>query len=159
MATAKAGCRKIRFRKSNNHHANGRNDTVEIFVHDKLVAGPITAANMSLSKGLASEEAMSTLMNPASDLSLKLICNCMQSDLMAGDALADIRTEDMNDEDEVDFNILGQIHLDTTERGVSVGAMPGNGEPLETDDELEELERQEVELMMREDAYFDFSGI
>lgn len=53
-----------------------KSDSVAILVHDKVVAGPISAPSLSLAKGLASERARAVLEDSKSDLSLANICDC-----------------------------------------------------------------------------------
>ena len=53
-----------------------RNDSVAILVHDIMVAGPVTAANLSLAKGLAAERARAILEDPNSEHCLSRLCNC-----------------------------------------------------------------------------------
>ena len=47
-------------RKSQSNVDLRRNDSVSVIVHDIVVVGPITATNLSLSKGLAAEHVPAT---------------------------------------------------------------------------------------------------
>ena len=47
-----------------------------MLVHDIVVAGPVTAGNLPLAKGLASERARQVLEDPRSEFSLKRLCDC-----------------------------------------------------------------------------------
>jgi endoribonuclease Dicer len=53
-----------------------RNDSVAILVHDIMVAGPVTAANLSLAKGLAAERARAILEDRNSEHCLSRLCDC-----------------------------------------------------------------------------------
>ena len=85
------------FRKSQTITEGRKTDSVAILVHNKLVAGPISAPNLSLAKGLASERARAVLEDPKSDLSLKKLCDCaknMEVDPSPAATMADIETEE-----------------------------------------------------------------
>ena len=56
-----------------------KNDSVSVLVHDVVVAGPVTAGNLPLAKGLASERARQVLEDPRSEFSLKRLCDCTKS--------------------------------------------------------------------------------
>lgn len=47
-----------------------------MIVHDKEVVGPITASNLSLSKGLAAERARNLLGDPDFEMNLTRLCDC-----------------------------------------------------------------------------------
>jgi len=64
------------FRKSQLNAESKRNDSVAILVHDVMVAGPVTAANLSLAKGLAAERARTVLEDPNSEHCLSRLCDC-----------------------------------------------------------------------------------
>ncbi|KAA1477124.1 hypothetical protein DENSPDRAFT_571422 [Dentipellis sp. KUC8613] len=74
--TAKSGCRRIKIPKSRSHPDSVRIDTINVFVHDVLVAGPVTATNVSVAKAFACEHARTVLQNQDSDLSLARLCDC-----------------------------------------------------------------------------------
>ncbi|KAF7971447.1 hypothetical protein HWV62_21012 [Athelia sp. TMB] len=95
--TSCSGCRRIAFQKSQTITDGRKIDSVAILVHNKLVAGPISAPNLSLAKGLASERARAVLEDPKSDLSLKKLCDCaknMEVDPSPAATMADVGTEE-----------------------------------------------------------------
>jgi len=49
---------------------------VSVIVHDIAVVGPITATNLSLSKGLAAERARNLLCDPNFEMNLARLCDC-----------------------------------------------------------------------------------
>jgi endoribonuclease Dicer len=49
-----------------------------VVVHDIVVVGPITATNLSLSKGLAAERARTVLADSTFDKSLEKLCDCVR---------------------------------------------------------------------------------
>ncbi|KAH7928196.1 P-loop containing nucleoside triphosphate hydrolase protein [Leucogyrophana mollusca] len=75
-----AGCRRISFQqvKSQSSADMRRNDSISVVVHDVVVIGPITAANLPLSKGLAAERARILLDDASSDRCLAKLCDCMK---------------------------------------------------------------------------------
>ncbi|KAG1788633.1 uncharacterized protein HD556DRAFT_1496549 [Suillus plorans] len=58
---AAAGCRRISFQKKRSNPDFWRNDSVFVVMHDVIVVSPITATNLSLSKGLAADRARTVL--------------------------------------------------------------------------------------------------
>jgi len=74
--TSCSGCRRITFQKSQLNAESKRNDSIAILVHDAMVAGPVTAANLSLAKGLAAERARTVLEDPNSEHCLSRLCDC-----------------------------------------------------------------------------------
>jgi endoribonuclease Dicer len=75
---AAAGCRRISFQKTQSNPDLRRNDSVSVVVHDVVVVGPITATNLSLSKGLAAERARTVLADSTFDKSLEKLCDCVR---------------------------------------------------------------------------------
>lgn len=63
-------------RKSQSNADLRRNDSVSVIVHDIAVVGPITATNLSLSKGLAAERARNLLSDPNFEMNLARLCDC-----------------------------------------------------------------------------------
>ncbi|KAG9318230.1 hypothetical protein JVU11DRAFT_311 [Chiua virens] len=76
---ATQGCKRIAFQKSQSNAELRRNDSVAVIVHEVVVAGPITASNLSLSKGLAAERARAILDDPSHEMSLVLVCDCRKA--------------------------------------------------------------------------------
>jgi endoribonuclease Dicer len=66
------------FRKTQSNPDLRRNDSVSVVVHDIVVVGPITATNLSLSKGLAAERARTVLADSTFDKSLEKLCDCVR---------------------------------------------------------------------------------
>ena len=66
-------------RKSQSNAELRRNDSVSVIVHEHVVAGPITASNLSLSKGLAAERARAILGDPSHEMSLVRLCDCRRA--------------------------------------------------------------------------------
>ncbi|OBZ75101.1 Endoribonuclease Dicer 3a [Grifola frondosa] len=73
---ARSGCSQIKFQKSQSVPEVKRYDSVSVIVHGITVVGPITAQNLSLSKGLAAEDARIVLGDPESEYSFSRICDC-----------------------------------------------------------------------------------
>lgn len=99
---------------------NRRNDSFSILVHDVVVVGPITAANLSLAKGLAAERARSVLGDPNSEHSLSRLCDCgkkmVVDSVTSPDVGADIeklrpepQDKPLNDETEEGFAKLAEM--------------------------------------------------
>ncbi|EGO21809.1 hypothetical protein SERLADRAFT_441040 [Serpula lacrymans var. lacrymans S7.9] len=117
---ASSGCRRISFRKTQSHAELRRNDSVSVVVHDVVVAGPITASNLSLSKGLAAERARILLDDHSSDQCLTSLCDCSmamkpqvpQVSLAIPDE-NDI-SKPVSDENEEGFATIAQRKLDET---------------------------------------------
>jgi endoribonuclease Dicer len=95
-----------------------RNDSVAILVHDIMVAGPVTAANLSLAKGLAAERARTVLEDPTSQHCLARLCDCgkkMDVDatmVISVDADIDIKGKPdiaLNDETEEGFAKIAEM--------------------------------------------------
>jgi endoribonuclease Dicer len=102
----------VHLRKSQMNAESRRNDSVAILVHDIIVSGPVTAANLSLAKGLAAERARNVLEDPNSEYCLSRLCDCgkkMDIDASASAAVdADIELQGkseiaLNDETEEGF--------------------------------------------------------
>lgn len=66
-------------RKSQSNAELRRNDSVSVIAHDLVVAGPITASNLSLSKGLAAERARAILGDPNHEMNLVRLCDCRRA--------------------------------------------------------------------------------
>ena len=95
-----------------------RNDSVAILVHDIVVAGPVTGANLSMAKGLAAERARTVLEDPKSEHCLSHLCDCgkkMDVDASAAvSADADIELQGkpdvaLNDETEEGFAKIAEM--------------------------------------------------
>ncbi|KIK99753.1 hypothetical protein PAXRUDRAFT_822437 [Paxillus rubicundulus Ve08.2h10] len=76
---AVGGCKRIAFQKSQSNTELRRNDSVSVIVHDIVVVGPITAGNLSLSKGLAAERARALLGDPSFEMNLARLCDCRKT--------------------------------------------------------------------------------
>jgi len=96
-----------------------RNDSVSVIVHDIAVVRPITATNLSLSKGLAAERARN-LFDPNFEMNLARLCNCGKTPIVVPpdsddlidsivDALAAPR---LSDETEEGFATLAKQKLE-----------------------------------------------
>lgn len=66
-------------RKSQSNAELRRNDSVSVIVHELVVAGPVTASNLSLSKGLAAERARAILGDPTHEMNLVRLCDCRKA--------------------------------------------------------------------------------
>ncbi|KAH7914066.1 hypothetical protein BJ138DRAFT_1144564 [Hygrophoropsis aurantiaca] len=111
---AASGCRRIRLRKSQSHADAHGNDSISVVVHDIVVVGPITAANLSLSKGLATEKARAVLADASFDRCLANLCDCMKAieSLTSQPVPDDIMTvTPATDETEEGFAIIAQQKL------------------------------------------------
>lgn len=69
----------IPFRKSQSNAELRRNDSISVIVHEFVVVGPITASNLSLSKGLAAERARAILSDPSHERNLARLCDCRRA--------------------------------------------------------------------------------
>ncbi|KAG6332184.1 hypothetical protein ID866_6907 [Astraeus odoratus] len=67
---ATAGCKRIAFQQVSLFYI------IVVIVHNIAVVGPITAANLSLSKGLAAERARNLLTDPNFEMNLAHLCDC-----------------------------------------------------------------------------------
>ena len=94
---ATGGCRRIAFQQVPHSHASirtdlffpcrksqsnaelRRNDSVSVIVHEFVIVGPITAGNLSLSKGLAAERARAILSDPNHEMNLVRLCDCRRA--------------------------------------------------------------------------------
>ena len=106
------------FRKSQLNAESKRNDSIAILVHDVMVAGPVTAANLSLAKGLAAERARTVLEDPNSEHCLSRLCDCgkkMDIDVTAAarsDVDIDLQRKSevaLNDETEEGFAKIAEM--------------------------------------------------
>ncbi|KZT24079.1 P-loop containing nucleoside triphosphate hydrolase protein [Neolentinus lepideus HHB14362 ss-1] len=79
ISTARAGCRKMSYRKASSNPDSKRNDSISVIVHEIVIVGPVSAANLSLAKGRASEEARTILQDPEHEHYLPKICQCAQA--------------------------------------------------------------------------------
>ncbi|KIK15716.1 hypothetical protein PISMIDRAFT_292156 [Pisolithus microcarpus 441] len=113
-----AGCKRIAFQKSQSNAELRRNDSISVVVHDVVVVGPITATNLSLSKGLAAERARILLNDPNFEMNLTRLCDCgkavperpSQTDDSVESAAEE--TSDLTDETEEGFATLAKQKLD-----------------------------------------------
>ena len=104
-------------RKSQSNAEIRRNDSVSVVVHELIVAGPITASNLSLSKGLAAERARTILGDPTHQMSLARLCDCRKvaeekMDICSDELPADEAGPKATDETEVGFAIIAQQKLE-----------------------------------------------
>lgn len=76
MTTQRASDTDAFIRKTNEVSEAKKNDSISVLVHNIVVAGPVTAGNLPLAKGLASERARRVLEDPRSEFSLKRLCDC-----------------------------------------------------------------------------------
>ncbi|KAL6308704.1 hypothetical protein BKA93DRAFT_725516 [Sparassis latifolia] len=142
---AQSGCRKISFRKSQSRLEAKRNDSISVIVHDTVVVGPITAPNLSLSKGLAAERARIILDDTASPQYLRTICDCGK---------AETETT-LDDETEEGFATLAHIIQDELSgvSGIPREDLEDDDSTSEDEDDLIVLsdEREVEDLMQVED--------
>lgn len=116
-------------------------------VHDRIVAGPIKAANKPLAKGRVAEAAMAALSDESSELALSKICECMRGqeedeiDTAPDLPERNVREKDLNVETVEGFALAGRLRLEESMRDVIV-----KGSQVETDEEQEEID--EVELLV-----------
>lgn len=91
---------------------------MSVIVHDFAVVGPISAANLSLAKGLAAERARQVLEDPDSPYLLSRICDCKEAMAVEGEAIVygqqlpiiDISPDQkLDDETEEGFATLAQL--------------------------------------------------
>ncbi|KAG1760389.1 hypothetical protein EDD22DRAFT_80816, partial [Suillus occidentalis] len=115
---AAAGCRRISFQKTQSNPDLRRNDSVSVVVHDVVVVGPITATNLSLSKGLAAERARTVLADPTFDKSLEKLCDCVRDLVVAVPEVAEAIVADdttaplkLTDETEEGFAAIAKQKL------------------------------------------------
>jgi endoribonuclease Dicer len=106
------------FRKTQSNPDLRRNDSVSVVVHDVVVVGPITATNLSLSKGLAAERARTVLADPTFDKSLEKLCDCVRDLVVAVPEVAEAIVADdttaplkLTDETEEGFAAIAKQKL------------------------------------------------
>ncbi|THG95342.1 hypothetical protein EW026_g6294 [Hermanssonia centrifuga] len=151
--SAKAGCRKITFRKSQSRSELKKNDSVSIIVHDFAVVGPIPASNMSLAKGLASERAKQVLADPQGPYLLAAICDCnARAAVEEPPELAVIEEEPqkLDDETEEGFAALARIAL-TKIAGAEECQQDNVGIPVEDKDLEEEFRGPQIQNVVAAD--------
>lgn len=124
-----------------------RNDSMSVVVHDQIVSGPVPALNLAYAKGGAASIALSLLKNPSSGSSLATLCNCKKAKEQ-DDAPKEVREKDLNDETEEGFTTISLIRL----KEFSPDTVAQKDDQMVEENEAEELERQEVEYMLRENA-------
>ena len=116
-----------------------------VTVHDQIVAGPIISTNKPLAKGLVAEAAMSVLKDDSSEFALHKICTCMvaEDEEEASDLPErTVREKDIDIETTEGFSVAGRVRLEEVKEDDKVDIT------LMTDEELDELERQEVEMLL-----------
>ncbi|KAL5533446.1 DCL1_1 [Sanghuangporus sanghuang] len=141
----KAGCIKANFRKERSDPNVRRKDSVVVTVHGQIVAGPIVSSNKPLAKGLVAEAAMSLLKDDSSEFALCKICTCMsaEDDEETSDLPErNMREKDINVETTEGFAVAGRLRLGEVEEEAN------EGDAVATDEDTEELERQEVEMLL-----------
>ncbi|KAF8432446.1 hypothetical protein L210DRAFT_960898 [Boletus edulis BED1] len=113
---ATGGCKRIAFQKSQSNVELRRNDSVSVIVHEQVVAGPITASNLSLSKGLAAERARAILGDPNHEMSLARLCDCRRAAEERMDTCSeppgDQTSQKITDETEEGFASIAQQKLE-----------------------------------------------
>ncbi|KAH7890033.1 P-loop containing nucleoside triphosphate hydrolase protein [Phlebopus sp. FC_14] len=115
---ATAGCRRIAFQKSQSNTDLRRNDSVAVVVHDAIVVGPITAANLSLSKGLAAERARAILNDPNFEMNLARLCDCKKAVEASTDIPMEVPNSDetaapkISDETEEGFAMIAKQKME-----------------------------------------------
>jgi len=129
-------------RKTQSNPDIRRNDSVSVIVHDVVVVGPITATNLSLSKGLAAERARNVLADPSFDKCLAKLCNCVRG-------LAAAVPEAVEANVDVDMEAPSKL-TDETEEGFAAIAkqklVDGEAGPAEDHDGFEDdIEDVDVE--------------
>lgn len=73
---AKAGCKKLKFRKNSQTATDINADAIVVQVHETVVAGPVLASSGSVGKFIAAERALAVLADPENPLSLAKLCDC-----------------------------------------------------------------------------------
>ncbi|KAI6038418.1 hypothetical protein EDC04DRAFT_3113667 [Pisolithus marmoratus] len=141
---ATAGCKRIAFQQVQSNVELRRNDSVSVIVHDVVVVGPITATNLSLSKGLAAERARNLLSDPSFEMNLARLCNCGKAipdrPSQSEDSMesADEETPNLTDETEEGFATLAKQKLDED-------YTPAENEEVDADD-TEDVEEAGTEV-------------
>ena len=134
-----------------------RKDGVIVMVHDHVVAGPISAVNKPLAKGLVAEAAMKALKDENSEFTLRKICQCMheEDEEDPGDLQPDhdMREKDFNIETTEGFVRAGQVRL----------AEVKTTDDAQEDDEFyvedeDELDSEEVERLLSSPPFDDYEG-
>ncbi|KAL4065225.1 hypothetical protein V8B97DRAFT_1946194 [Scleroderma yunnanense] len=136
---ATAGCKRIAFQKSQSNADLRRNDSVSVVVHEIIVVGPITASNLSLSKGLAAERARNLLSDPNFEMNLARLCSC-------GRALAEVPLGSDDSIESIVDALAAPRLSDETEEGFATLAKQKLEEdyvPNQNDDETEDIEQGE----------------
>ena len=134
-------CRSYKFiRRVQSNPLTDRKDSIIVHVHGKVVAGPVSAANISLAKGIASERAKVVLSDETSEFAISRLCDCMITDVPHDDDLPPDESElsELSDETEEGFTRTAQIKLNEASR-----------ESRAVDDTRGDAEQQEVEIMLR----------
>ena len=143
--------RSLFYRKTQSNPDIRRNDSVSVVVHNTVVVGPITATNLSLSKGLAAERARNVLADSTFDKCLAKLCDCQSK-------LAAAVPEVIEAEAGIDVDLLAPSSLtDETEEGFAAiakqklqdGVVEASreGDELESDGEDVGVEDADAEAM------------
>ncbi|EJD06192.1 uncharacterized protein FOMMEDRAFT_145449 [Fomitiporia mediterranea MF3/22] len=142
---AKSGCMRAKFQRTQTNPRVNRKDGVVVLIHDRIVAGPITAANKPLAKGLVAEKAMQVLADGSSEFALRKICECMRvedeeepRDLPERNT----REKDLDLETTEGFLRAGSVRLSEVEADELAK------EVEEMNDDSESWELEEVELLL-----------
>ncbi|TDL27660.1 P-loop containing nucleoside triphosphate hydrolase protein [Rickenella mellea] len=149
--TARAGCRKIAFRKSQSNPAAKKNDSMSVLAHDQEIVGPITAVNLSLAKGLASAEALVILADQESDRSLSRICDCCKTRAQpVTPPLDEVMDEEaLDDETEAGFALQAAIQRNQVDEELRLQNAAAAQEAMDIDEE------EEVEAMVQDTSCVD----
>lgn len=115
-------------------------------MHDVVVVGPITATNLSLSKGLAAERARNALADPAYDKCLEKLCNCRHKSAAAvpeaTEAGAEVDLVDpsnLTDETEEGFAAISKLKLQD-------GVVEASQEREEFEGNVEDMNPEDVDV-------------
>lgn len=154
----KAGCCKIRFksvshslylelfsppsRKVQSNPEVKRNDSIEVLVHDTVVAGPILASTLALARATASVEALAVLQDEGSEHSLHKLCGCILLGKEASSRPREEREKDLDNETEEGFTALSNLRIDEVSRDER--AKESRLEEPEDENDIAEMEEIEV---------------
>jgi len=115
ISTARAGCRKMSYRKASSNPDSKRNDSISVIVHEIVIVGPVSAANLSLAKGRASEEARAILQDPEHEHYLPKVCQCAQAIAVGSQEDAEQSVDEdlkaLDDETEEGFALMARKKL------------------------------------------------
>jgi endoribonuclease Dicer len=134
------------YRKTQSNPDMRRNDSVSVVVHDEVIVGPITATNLSLSKGLAAERARNVLADPTFDKCLEKLCDCVHrlgaavpEVAEAGPDVDPVASSDLTDETEEGFAAIAKQKLQD-------GVLEASQKSEEFEGDVEDMDLEDMDV-------------